>query len=235
MSALRVHKRGEFLALIEAAETVAKFSNLKPNEVDHFRHVYSDFVPQSWWKYQPILGRFDDEYRRKTGEPREYQWQLNQQFLQAAWEEKFDRRQFVSIARLLLSVFDPEQQMRRAEIAKAYTPEDLERERPVFGDMLDWLQPLYPYQKAVLFLFEHPWRAKFCLQCHKRFIAVERNSKYCSEPCSHLAHTRQKLESWNQAGGGRDQRAARMSKPSGAKIRKTLRGKRFRPSQHRRG
>src|SRR5579864_9132028 len=82
------------------AQALAEFSNLLRNKVEYFRHNYPDFVPQAWWKYQPIIrdhmtfeaGSSSDitpsgRVRRRL---RWRQWQLNQQWLREAWENNFN-------------------------------------------------------------------------------------------------------------------------------------------------
>jgi hypothetical protein len=41
-----------------------------------------------------------------------------------------------------------------------------------------------PMQRAIVYLFEHSWRARFCAECNKRFVAAEPKNKFCSESCS---------------------------------------------------
>jgi hypothetical protein len=113
------------------------------------------------------------------------------------------------MVRLLLSVFDPEPMLSRIQFERSHGDFGTGNNRPMFAELIDLLDLSYPYQKAVSFLFEHPWRAKFCLHCHKRFVAAERNNKYCSEPCSHEGHIGQKRKYWHKKGGGSQQRAAR--------------------------
>jgi hypothetical protein len=205
---MRVHKRGEFLALIEAAETLAEFSNLGLDRVDIFRRKHPDFVPQPWWDYQA------------TGST-EKQWQVNQFFLRQTWEGHFGKGGVFFLMRLL-------------QMAHRVWEGLFGDERPTFAALTELECGSYPYQKAVMFLFEHPWRAKFCVQCQKRFVAVERNTRYCSESCSHIAHTKQKLDNWYKPGGGKDQREARTRKSRRAKTKRASGQRRVHSFGHKR-
>ena len=50
---------------------------------------------------------------------------------------------------------------------------------------------------AAVYLFEHAWRARFCAECNKRFVAAEPKNKFCGGTCSNKAHNRQRLKSWH--------------------------------------
>jgi hypothetical protein len=192
-------------ALMRDVQALAIFSNLEPHEVEDFRHNYPDFVPQAWWEYAPgLTSKLGKESSGELGIPAK-QWQINQGFLRIAWEQKFERDAF-GLVRLLLSVFDPVPMLDRIQFETSHGGGN-GNTKPIFAELID-LQRSYPYRDAVSFLFEHPWRAKFCAQCHKRFVAVERNNKYCSESCSHEAHIGQKRKYWHKKGGGSEQRAA---------------------------
>src|ERR1700680_1058720 len=104
------------------AETLAKFSNWPWNKAEYFRRNYPDFVPQAWWNYQPIIrkhmtsvaGGLSDitpcgRVRRRL---QCRQWELNQKWLQEAWENNFNDVAF-SMVRLLLSVFEPNSRILR--------------------------------------------------------------------------------------------------------------------------
>jgi hypothetical protein len=173
------------------AQTLAEFLNMRRDKVEYFRHNYPDFVPQAWWDYQPIIRelslevglRPDGTAHWKQPRPRHYQWQINQSWLRNAWWERF-RPDAFTMTRLLLSVFQPNRRILQ--------------DRPVFANLIDLLNFPCPHQKAVTFLYEHPWRAKFCNQCQKPFVALERHNKYCSDICSHEAHTAQKRKNWHE-------------------------------------
>ncbi len=53
-------------------------------------------------------------------------------------------------------------------------------------------------QGAIVYLFEHPWRARFCAEWNKRFVAAEPKNKFCIESCSHEKRIRQLRESWRK-------------------------------------
>ena len=175
---------------------MAAFSNLEPDgigpdSVEYFRRNYPDFVPQGWWDYQSDI----------TDIP---QWRFNQNYLRGMWKERAHmvngririERPFpddlYSRMLLTLSVFDP-------RVFKVFS--DDFGEKPAFVN-LDDIDPkhYYPYHKAAFFLFENPWRARFCVECNKRFVAAESQNTYCGEACFHVRRNRQKLEWWNREG-----------------------------------
>src|ERR1700676_5576719 len=109
-------------ATFEAAETLAKFARLTPAGVEEFRENHKDFVPIVWW-----------EYRVSSGRPL---WQINQEFLQEAWEKHFEIGQF-ELMGLLTSVFAPTwitDVMFRTE------------SRPTFATVTEMPEEFYPYQ-----------------------------------------------------------------------------------------
>ena len=42
-----------------------------------------------------------------------------------------------------------------------------------------------PCEHAVWFILFNGWRAKTCRKCHSRYIALEQQSRYCSNDCSY--------------------------------------------------
>jgi hypothetical protein len=189
---------------LQDAQALASFSNLEPEGVEYFRRNYPDFVPQAWWDYEAT----DRTYQLKGGLlPPGKQWQDNQRYVREAWENHFTGGLF-SVIRLTMSVFDPNDILEVA-LDAMFGPDDVVK-RPGFIKLEDLFGAglvTYPHQKAVLYLFEHPWRARFCKECKKRFVAVESKNKYCSEVCSHENRNRQKREWFNREGS--QQRAAR--------------------------
>jgi hypothetical protein len=70
---------------------------------------------------------------------------------------------------LLTSVFDPD----NAFIFE--TPPY----RKVFATLSDMPEEMYPYQQAVMFLFEQHWRVRVCERCNSPFVASHNQAKYC--------------------------------------------------------
>ena len=181
--------------VLRDAQALALFSNLEPQDVESFRNNYPDFVPELWWDYEPVSIGPKGEPLPSTGK----QWQDNQLYVREAWENHFNGGLFF-IIRLTTSVFDPANLF---DVAFGF--EDIAG-RPAFATLAE-LHGIYPHQKAVLYLFEHPWRARFCHECRKRFVAAEPKNKYCSEACSHENRNRQKRDWFNRVGS--QQRAAK--------------------------
>lgn len=224
------------------AQALAKFSNLEPNEVEDFRHNYPDFAPQAWWDYKLTLSDFlitgnnnysnlllNDPFWKSEAVPlakymasinravapsllgdayvfrpqtTRYLWQQNQSWLREAWKVHFEVK-LLDVLKLLMSVFDPGSSSSR-----------------IFADLLE--VPIGgSYHRGFSYLFEQKWRARFCQECKKRFVAGESRNKYCSDSCSYEGSIRRpKLKCWNKR--GKKQRAARQRK---ARIEKRNRGK----------
>jgi hypothetical protein len=164
------------------AQALAEFSNLESADVEYFRHNYADFVPDKWWGY-------------RNGE----QWQMTQRFLRESWENQFTGG-FFFITRLVLSVFNPDELL-----DSLFGFETKPSEQKAFAELGDIPWGATPFQRAVLHLFERPWRARFCSVCKKRFVAVEPKNKFCSQPCSdessrlrHNEWARKNLKTWRR-------------------------------------
>lgn len=224
------------------AQTLAKFSNLEPSQMEDFRHNYPDFAPQAWWgykltlpdllltrnsnhsnlllndpfwkseavplaKYMALINRavapslVDNAYVFRPQTTR-YLWQQNQSWLREAWKVHFEIK-LLDILKLLMSVFDPNNSSSR-----------------IFADLLE--VPIDgSYHQGLSYLLEQKWRARFCQECEKRFVAGESRNKYCSDSCSYEASIRRpKLKWWNKK--GKKRRAARQRK---ARIEKRSRAR----------
>jgi hypothetical protein len=164
------------------AQALAEFSNLEPDKVEYFRNNYPDFVPQAWWDYQA----------HGAGQK---QWQMTQNFLRESWKNRFTGGTYF-VVRLILSVFDPKKLFDAVFGFEEYKFDDA-ISKPAFARLSEIEWGYIPLQRAVLYLFENRWRARFCAECKKRFVAAEPKNKFCSEPCSHESRIRQKLESWH--------------------------------------
>jgi hypothetical protein len=191
------------------ARTIAEFANLKAPDADYFRHNYPDFAPEKWWDYKLTLqdlllggqtkhlqillddpfwkqepfrptnpsGGSTYAYRQQTT-PR-YLWQQNQFWLRKAWKAKFEIK-LLEVLKLLTSVFDPKASSLPVT---------------VFASPLD-VAIESSYHKGITYLYEQKWRARFCQECQKRFVAAESKNICCSEACSHERLKRGKRRSW---------------------------------------
>jgi hypothetical protein len=160
------------------AQALAEFSNLGPEGVDYFRNNYPDFAPQAWWDYQ-------------AAGTQQKQWAFTQHLLRESWKNRFKGGAYFLVA-LLTSVFKPSDLLESAF--------DFQFDRPAFARVSEMTWGYSPFQRAVLYLFDNPWRARFCTECNKRFIAAEPKNKFCSEQCAHEQRNRQKRDNWHEHG-----------------------------------
>jgi hypothetical protein len=206
------------------AQILAEFSILEPDKVEYFRNNYPDFVPSSWWDYDSGQPWNDAKLDGKL------QWQITQVFLSRAWASQFKIGVW-SLVNLLRLIFNAdslfttiaERFMRepypngfpegtRADFAEGRIEFSDGRAiqlppRPRFG-YGDENEQEIPMQRAIVYLFENPWRARLCAECNKRFVAAEPKNKFCSESCSHENRNRQKRKWWNK-NMGKDNSAKR--------------------------
>ena len=182
---------------LKDAQALAMFSNLEPAEVDYFRNNYPDFVPQKWWDYTPDTIRSE---KRVPMDPK--QWQLSQSRIQKAWKESFGGG-VVALIDLLSLFFNPTSLF-------LFGQEEDDEPKPMFANTSQMGYGSLPVQRGVIFLFENPWRARFCAECNKRFVAAQPKNKFCSPECSQKTRNRQKLASWNKTGS--KQRSLRIAK-----------------------
>jgi hypothetical protein len=168
--------------ILSEGSTLAEFSNLGTGGVNRFRQKHPDFLPERWWEY-------------RNGE----QWQMTQGFLREAWQKKFDVEFFWRVL-LLLSVFDPEDTLDGA-FGFPVAP----GKEQAFATLSEIPAGTTPFQRAVLHLFENPWRARFCPVCGNRFVAAEAKTKFCSQKCSeestrkrHNEWARKNLKAWRK-------------------------------------
>jgi hypothetical protein len=166
---------------------LSEFSNLEPDGVRHFQQKYPDFVPHKWWTCHPVG-------------PKEWgleeQWRFNQGMLREAWGPNGFSRNLRFVMEIMQSVFNPDD-MTDVLVSDGH----LHSRYSIPGTA----SKEYPYQRAVVFLFEHPWRARFCPVCKKRFVAAEAKTKFCSQQCSdestrrrHLEWARKNLKAWRK-------------------------------------
>lgn len=161
------------------------------------------------------------------------QWQVTQASLREWWVQRF-KDDIISLVKLLNSIFDPDPHTRASRtmewaVRQMYpngVPKSVTVKLP--GRSITSSSTLregyIPMQAAIVYLFEHPWRARFCAECNKRFVAAEPKNKFCSESCSHERRTRQLRESWHAhkhewrpTQGNRQRRATHATKRRGIK------------------
>jgi hypothetical protein len=227
------------------AQALAEFSNLEPQGVEYFRNNYPEFVPQGWWDYQsgqsvskPLSGI--NQYGKKvmgadkTGEK---QWQLTQSILQHSWKHQFkDEDGVYSLVALITSVFDPNyllaEELRSQKLPEGYTAQSTPESytitnaesniriilppRPAFENLYGRNVGSTPFHRAVVYLFQNSWRARFCAECNKRFVAAEPKNKFCSETCSNKNRLRQKRE-WFRKNGKQWRRKVKRAKAKAAR------------------
>jgi hypothetical protein len=212
------------------AQALAEFSNLESNRVEWFRNNYPDFVPQAWWDYQsgqsvskPLSG-IDQYGKMVTGVDKsgEKQWQLTQDILQHSWKHQFkDEDGVYSLVALITSVFNPDRLFttiaERAidEVFPQGLPEGYSISgippRPAFENFYGHGVASTPFHRAVVYLFQNSWRARFCAECNKRFVAAEPKNKFCGDKCSNENRQRQKRE-WFRKNGKQWRRKVKKAK-----------------------
>jgi hypothetical protein len=180
----RIKPESRFEKLEPALKALADFSNLESGDLTALRHKYEGFVPGKYWNYRPGGWSLDSD------EPTygDLLWKKAQTSLREVWERRFEDS-FLDRMRLLQTVFDPTPWLNEKNKPESFGLDEIE-------DLIDdssegktfkyneskWF---YPYHRAVLFLFEQPWRARFCAneKCRKRFIAVSPKTKACCLEC----------------------------------------------------
>jgi hypothetical protein len=198
--------------VITDARALALFSNLEEEDVEYFRNNYRDFAPQKWWDYRLTL-----QDLQVTGDPKHSQlllndpfwkqepfrprnpsggnryafrqqttprnlWQQNQSWLREAWKVHFEIG-LLDMLKLLTSLFDPTDSPPNTVFTTLLRV-------PIDGS----------YHRGLSYLFEHKWRARFCAECKKRFVAAESKTICCSETCSNERIRRTKRQSWSKHG-----------------------------------
>jgi hypothetical protein len=204
--------------VLQDADDLARFANLEKDEdaavfqrLTSGRDTGPDFAPAAWWNYRAT---------DSVGKPRpEKQWRFTQRLVREAWDEKFQSEVgLFDLARLLLSVFDPEALMENI------IPIPSETYRPLYADV-GALAEEYGFHKAIRYLAGGPsWRMKKCESenCRQRFVADHNERKCCSTRCS-SEHQSERQKKW-----GRENNWGR-PRPVKAKMRKgspRLRGSR---------
>ena len=58
----------------------------------------------------------------------------------------------------------------------------------------------WPYQRALMFLAVEPWRARFCGECGKPFVADKPATRFCSTKCAGNARQKSRNAWWRREG-----------------------------------
>ena len=162
------------------ADDLARFANLETDEdaasfqrQTTSRDTGPDFAPATWWKY-----RATDSNGRPLGGK---QWRFTQSLVREAWDQQFRSEVgLFDLARLLLSVFEPE------ALLENVIPSPSNAHRPRYADV-GALAEEYGFHKAIRLLAGGPsWRMKKCENenCGRRFVADHNERKRCSTECS---------------------------------------------------
>jgi hypothetical protein len=135
------------------AEMLARFAELKPEEVEDFRHtVAPGFVPDAWWD---SAGQRAKDWKI---------WQEMQTLVRSAWDSGFPTDYALSI---LLNHFSTA--THEDESFLAFT--DIFRSLP------------YQQATMFMFNQSWRARRCNRPQCRKRFVAKKPNDQFCSEAC----------------------------------------------------
>jgi hypothetical protein len=172
-------------------ERIARFSNASAAaEVKQFRENEQGFFPRNFWNWSirqlgegPILttGASDAQaIERLRREPPVPFWQAFQRVLRDAWQLGFPLEECVRL------------------ISCAAVADRLQGATDVEPDLSSF--PVWPYQRAVMFLGVEPWRARFCGQCGNRFVADKPARRFCSSICSTRARKASRMNWWKREG-----------------------------------
>src|SRR5215472_1355911 len=174
------------------AERLALFSNARDvMEVNRFCRNHGTFFPrnfQNWFVRQvaidgPVLttdaASADAVGRLKRELPIPF-WRAFQQVLCEAWRIGFPLEECVRL------------------ISSAAVGDRLFGKTDVEPDLSSY--PVWPYQRAVMFLGTEQWRARFCGQCGTRFVADKPARRFCSNKCSSKARKDSRAVSWTKHG-----------------------------------
>jgi hypothetical protein len=189
------------------ALTLARFSNLKPTQVDEFRNsIGKDFLPDIWEHHAFGPEQLDGMTA----------WAEIQGLLRQAWKRRFPLEESVT----LITMCAYHSQLARLwdeapgyvkQIPKKYPPEGAENVTkedllglsafPIEQPELDRISQVWPFQRAVMLLTVDPWRARFCPTCGDRVAAATARSTRCDNPgCFDESRRATKREAWRRKG-----------------------------------
>jgi predicted RNA-binding Zn ribbon-like protein len=162
------------------ADDLARFAHLETDEdaasfqrLTTGRDTGPDFAPATWWKYRAT----DSNGRPLAGK----QWRFTQSLVREAWDQQFRSEVgLFDLARLLLSVFEPE------ALLENVIPSLSNAHRPRYADV-GALAEEHGFHKAIRLLAGGPsWRMKKCENenCGRRFVADHNERRRCSTKCS---------------------------------------------------
>jgi hypothetical protein len=125
-----------------------------------------------------------------------------QGFLRVLWSEHFPLAKAVHLILMMDrgSIHLELRRKKRKQTRKDFSPEDLLVFHYLAAFSFVPITRVCPAQFAIMFLATHPWRARFCPSCGRRFVADKPSRKYCNEVCSHEARKKGKLASWRAHG-----------------------------------
>ncbi len=207
-------------SILVDALTLARFSNLKPAQVDDFRNsVGKDFLPDIWEKHAFGPGQLDGKMA----------WEEIQGLLRQAWKRRFPLEESVTLITLVAYRSQLEREWEEdvpdyiKRIPKKYPPEGSENVTkedilglsafPIEQPELDRISKVWPFQRAVMLLTIDPWRARFCPTCGDRVAAVTARSTRCDNPgCFEESRRATKREAWRRKGKQWRSRAKKIQK-----------------------
>jgi hypothetical protein len=193
----------------QAAKILARFSNLKEEEVDAFRRACPDFAPNDIW---------DRRAFGHTSFDGMLAWQELRDILRQGWKRgQVLLEESVTLITLVAYCSQLEREWEEApdyikRIPKEYPPEGSENVRkedllglsayPIEQPELERISKVWPFQRGIIFLTANPQRARICeeYECRARFVAPpnKNNMKYCSRSCFATSHRAQNREWWSQ-------------------------------------
>jgi hypothetical protein len=202
-------------------ENADRYLALQSNNACHqMVLVFRDYLRLVWRRDAWALGNGVVEIllglkgKPQPDEPDEDDELIPQRIGTAQWSQDLERR---SLSRSLFGDFAP--RYRRALMLMRLDPES-QYYRFRFSLMLaDWQRGDFRYeasndfQRAVLLLFHHSWRARICRKCQKPFIADKNPQMHCGIECSTSARKERDLKLWREQGAARRQTRKEKSKP----------------------
>jgi hypothetical protein len=143
----------QFSTKFEAAEFLAKFANLELDRLDSFREEYPGFFPEKFWTVfgQVSINRLVDPDPDLKVRPLTMA-RLVQIAMQDIWRDGFTDDHSIGLIGL--------------------------GNGSALGE--SWDLQAYPYQTAIMFLHNEPWRAKICEECGGLYVADHPLRRYCS-------------------------------------------------------
>jgi hypothetical protein len=192
-----------------AAKILARFSNLKEEEVEAFRRAHTNFAPNDIWERR-AFGRtsFDGMLA----------WQELRDILRQGWNKgQVLLEESVTLITLVAYHSQLEREWEEApdyikQIPEKYPPEGAENVTkedllglsayPIEQPKLERISKVWPFQRGIIFLTANPQRARICerYECRARFVAPpnKNNTKYCSRSCFEISHRDQNRKWWKQ-------------------------------------